>query len=122
VTIAVWSSAFEAVTTMPKKHTGEGQDVSPPLRWNSIPQGTKEIAIICDDPDSPTHNPFVHWVTLSSSFVRSSPHFTPVHGLIHLRLDLRTGGVDLGSRSPAMADHSRPVLILFAATPALRRD
>ena len=38
------------------------QDVSPPLRWSSLPQGTKEIVIICDDPDAPTHKPFVHWV------------------------------------------------------------
>ena len=38
------------------------QDVSPPLRWSPLPQGTKEIVIICDDPDAPTHNPFVHWV------------------------------------------------------------
>jgi Raf kinase inhibitor-like YbhB/YbcL family protein len=62
VTIEVSSSAFEAGATIPKKHTGEGQDVSPPLRWNSLPQGTREIAIICDDPDAPTQKPFVHWV------------------------------------------------------------
>jgi Raf kinase inhibitor-like YbhB/YbcL family protein len=62
MTIEVSSSAFEPGTTIPKKHTGEGQDVSPPLQWSSLPQGTKEIAIICDDPDAPTHKPFVHWV------------------------------------------------------------
>jgi Raf kinase inhibitor-like YbhB/YbcL family protein len=28
----------------------------------SLPQGTKEIAIICDDPNAPTQKPFVHWV------------------------------------------------------------
>ena len=62
MTIDVSSPAFEAGGTIPKKHTGEGQDVSPPLRWGSLPQGTKEIAIICDDPDAPTEKPFVHWV------------------------------------------------------------
>jgi Raf kinase inhibitor-like YbhB/YbcL family protein len=62
VTIEVSSSAFEPGATIPKKHTGEGQDVSPPLRWSSLPRGTKEIAIICDDPDAPTQKPFVHWV------------------------------------------------------------
>jgi len=62
VTIEVSSPAFEPGATIPKKHTGEGQDVSPPLEWSALPQGTKEIAIICDDPDAPTHKPFVHWV------------------------------------------------------------
>jgi Raf kinase inhibitor-like YbhB/YbcL family protein len=60
--IEVSSPAFESGATIPKRHTGEGEDISPPLRWNSLPQGTKEIAIICDDPDAPTQKPFVHWV------------------------------------------------------------
>jgi phosphatidylethanolamine-binding protein (PEBP) family uncharacterized protein len=38
VTIEVSSPAFEAGATIPKKHTGEGQDVSPPLNWSSLPQ------------------------------------------------------------------------------------
>jgi Raf kinase inhibitor-like YbhB/YbcL family protein len=62
VTIEVSSPAFEPGATIPKKHTGEGQDVSPPLEWSKPPQETKEIAIICDDPDAPTQKPFVHWV------------------------------------------------------------
>jgi Raf kinase inhibitor-like YbhB/YbcL family protein len=62
VTIEVSSPAFESGATIPKRHTGEGEDVCPPLEWSSLPQGTKEIAIICDDPDAPTQKPFVHWV------------------------------------------------------------
>ena len=62
MTIEVMSPAFESGATIPKRHTGEGEDVYPPLRWSSLPQGTKEIAIICDDPDAPTQKPFVHWV------------------------------------------------------------
>jgi Raf kinase inhibitor-like YbhB/YbcL family protein len=62
VTMEVSSPSFEAGATVPKKHTGEDQDVSPPLQWRGLPQGTKEIAIICDDPDAPTQKPFVHWV------------------------------------------------------------
>jgi hypothetical protein len=62
VTIEVSSSAFESGATIPKRHTGEGEDLSPPLKWSSLPQGTKEIAIITDDTDAPTQKPFVHWV------------------------------------------------------------
>jgi Raf kinase inhibitor-like YbhB/YbcL family protein len=62
VTIEVSSPTFEQGATIPKRYTGEGQDVSPPLRWSGLPQATKEIALICDDPDAPTQKPFVHWV------------------------------------------------------------
>ena len=60
--IEVSSSAFEPDGTIPAKHTGEGQDISPPLEWSELPEGTKEVALICDDPDAPTYRPFVHWV------------------------------------------------------------
>ncbi|MDQ3965818.1 MAG: YbhB/YbcL family Raf kinase inhibitor-like protein [Actinomycetota bacterium] len=60
--IQVSSPAFEQGGTIPKKHTGEGQDVSPTLTWTGLPDGTKEIALICDDPDAPTPEPWVHWV------------------------------------------------------------
>ena len=71
MTIEVMIPAFESGASIPKKHTGEGEHVSPPLKWSSLPQGTKEIAIICDDPDAPTQNPFVHWVAYKIAADRS---------------------------------------------------
>ena len=56
------SSAFERGERIPKKYTGEGEDVSPPLAWTDAPEGTEEFALICDDPDAPTPQPWVHWV------------------------------------------------------------
>jgi Raf kinase inhibitor-like YbhB/YbcL family protein len=56
------SPAFAAGAAIPRKHTGEGQDVSPPLAWEGVPPGTREFALICDDPDAPTPRPWVHWV------------------------------------------------------------
>jgi Raf kinase inhibitor-like YbhB/YbcL family protein len=60
--LEVSSPAFEPGGPIPAKHAGEGQDVSPPLEWSELPEGTKEVALICDDSDAPTHRPFVHWV------------------------------------------------------------
>jgi len=62
MSITLSSLAFEAGQAIPVKYTGEGADVSPPLRWSNLPEGTKELALICDDPDAPTPQPWVHWV------------------------------------------------------------
>ncbi len=60
--IQVTSSAFGEGQRIPKKYTGEGEDVSPPLAWSGVPAGTQELALIVDDPDAPTPQPWVHWV------------------------------------------------------------
>jgi hypothetical protein len=61
------SRAFQYGQPIPKKYTGDGEDISPPLRWDGVPEGTKEFALICDDPDAPSPDapapePWVHWV------------------------------------------------------------
>ncbi|HUT88660.1 MAG TPA: YbhB/YbcL family Raf kinase inhibitor-like protein [Thermoguttaceae bacterium] len=60
--IQLTSTAFGEGEGIPAKHTGEGEDVSPPLAWSGVPEGTRELALICDDPDAPTPQPWVHWV------------------------------------------------------------
>jgi hypothetical protein len=62
MTIEITSPAFKEGEVIPKKYTGEGADVSPPLNWTGVPEGTKELVLICDDPDAPTTEPWVHWV------------------------------------------------------------
>lgn len=61
MTIQITSLAFTHGQPIPKKHTGEGADVSPPLSWSNLPANTKEFALICDDPDAPNGD-WVHWV------------------------------------------------------------
>ena len=55
------SSAFTAGGMIPKKHTCDGPDVSPPLSWSDVPAGAKSLALIADDPDAPMGT-WVHWV------------------------------------------------------------
>ncbi len=55
------SSSFDEGTMIPKKYTCDAIDISPPLKWSKIPDGTKTFAIICDDPDAPMGT-WVHWV------------------------------------------------------------
>ena len=60
--LEVTTPAFAPGEGIPKKHTGEGEDVSPALAWSAAPDGTREFAVICDDPDAPSREPWVHWV------------------------------------------------------------
>ena len=59
--IKITSSAFEDGGLIPAKYTCDGADVSPPLQWDAVPEGTRSIALICDDPDAPMGT-WVHWV------------------------------------------------------------
>lgn len=55
------SSAFGNFETIPVQYTGEGDDISPPLRWQDIPAETRSLALICEDPDAP-HGTWDHWL------------------------------------------------------------
>lgn len=61
------SSSFEQGESIPIRHTGEGEDISPELSWRDVPDGTQSFVIVCHDPDAPLVSPggtygFVHWV------------------------------------------------------------
>lgn len=62
IVMEITSDAFPPGGRIPRKYTGEGEDVSPPLAWTGAPGATREFALICDDPDAPTPEPWVHWV------------------------------------------------------------
>lgn len=61
IPIHVSSSAFSEGESIPEKYTCDGQNISPPLKWNGVPEKTKSIALICEDPDAPS-GIFTHWV------------------------------------------------------------
>ena len=55
------SPAFQNNSNMPSKFTCDGRDVSPELIIEGMPEGTKSLALIVDDPDAPMKT-WVHWV------------------------------------------------------------
>ena len=59
--IKVTSTAFDESGMIPEKYTCDGMDISPQLAWTNVPDGTKNFALICDDPDAPMGT-WVHWV------------------------------------------------------------
>lgn len=59
--LKLMSPVFEDGEVIPEKYTCEGEDKNPPLKIAEIPEGTKTLALIVDDPDAPVGT-FVHWV------------------------------------------------------------
>lgn len=76
-TMELKSPVFDAGGAIPKKHTCDGQDVSPPLIWNTVPDKTQSLALICDDPDAPM-GVWVHWVIFNlPAEIRELPESVP---------------------------------------------
>src|SRR5262249_3898524 len=80
------SPAFSDMGPVPRAHTCDGADLSPPLVWSDVPAGAKQLALIVDDPDAP-RGVFVHWVLyglspdvkgLASGFPRDAETVKPV--------------------------------------------
>ena len=64
--LAFTSTAFEPGNAIPTVYTCQGKDVSVPLAWSGLPDGTRSLALIVDDPDAPDpaapKMTWVHWV------------------------------------------------------------
>jgi Raf kinase inhibitor-like YbhB/YbcL family protein len=60
------SPAFDDMSSIPSEYTCEGDDVSPALQWSGVPEGTRSLVLIVDDPDAPDpqapKTTWVHWV------------------------------------------------------------
>jgi Raf kinase inhibitor-like YbhB/YbcL family protein len=58
------SLAFENNEVLPKNYTkdDDAKNWSPDLTWSNVPEGAQSFVLICDDPDAPRTEPFVHWL------------------------------------------------------------
>lgn len=57
----ITSSAFDDGDRIPREYTGDGDDRSPPLKIEGVPDGARSLALIVDDPDAPNKT-WVHWL------------------------------------------------------------
>jgi Raf kinase inhibitor-like YbhB/YbcL family protein len=59
--LQVTSSALTEGAELARRHTCDGENLSPPLAWRGVPEGAESLVVFCEDPDAP-HGPFIHWV------------------------------------------------------------
>lgn len=57
----ITSSAFSNNTKIPAKYTCDGENINPSLSFLDVPESTKSLVLIVDDPDAPSKT-WVHWV------------------------------------------------------------
>lgn len=60
----VTTPAFTDEGAIPAKYTCEGKNVNPQLNISNIPEGTRTLAVIMDDPDAAGQT-FDHWVVFN---------------------------------------------------------
>lgn len=108
MTLTVRSDAFSHGERIPTQYTGDGADRSPPLAWDNVPDGAQELALICDDPDAPTSEPWVHWLLYKiPAHVRQLPAGLPPQARLHAPTGALQGknswtsGRTVGYRGPA---------------------
>ncbi len=55
------STVFNDNESIPRKYTCDGENINPSLSFSGIPEETKSLALIIDDPDAPVKT-WVHWI------------------------------------------------------------
>jgi Raf kinase inhibitor-like YbhB/YbcL family protein len=84
VTIQLRSSAFSDGGAIPKNYTCDGKNLSPPLSWSGVPESTRSLALVCEDPDAPG-GMFTHWVIINiPADIRKLDEGVPPEGRIEL--------------------------------------
>ena len=61
-TLKLESPAFSQGEAIPRRYSQEGENISPELHWDAAPEGTQELVLLCEDPDAPFPEPFLHWM------------------------------------------------------------
>src|SRR5256885_6036691 len=112
MTLKVTSSAFQQGGSIPSQYTCEGKNSSPPLAWSGLPNNTKSVAMIVDDPDAPDpakpQRVYVHWVvynipTQTTSLVESASKSGMPAGAVQGKNDW--GKPEYGGPCPPIGRH-----------------
>jgi Raf kinase inhibitor-like YbhB/YbcL family protein len=60
--LEVRSVAFDAGTPLPISCSVDGVGAAPALSFSNLPEAAQSLLVICEDPDAPFLQPYVHWL------------------------------------------------------------
>lgn len=67
--VVVSSPSFQHEQAIPRRYTGEGEDVSPSLEWRGVPGNAVSLALLVEDPDAPDpqapERVYTHWLVFN---------------------------------------------------------
>jgi Raf kinase inhibitor-like YbhB/YbcL family protein len=87
--IVVTSPTLEQGQPVPWQHTPDGRNASPALSWSNVPAGTKEFAVVCEDPGAGNPPPFVHWLMYKiPGTAKGLPEALPIYASAPLPAEL----------------------------------
>ncbi len=89
------ASVFKDGEAIPKTYTCEGVDTNPPLYISGLPNGTKSLVVIVDDPDAPGGT-FTHWIAWNIPPVEEIPSWIPREGETEEPIHMVQGKNDFG--------------------------
>lgn len=123
------SLGFEPNGMIPRKYARDGEDQSPPLAWSDLPDETKSLALVVEDPDAPKGT-FTHWVMWDIPVTKPTGKEGMPEGVSHSGGFLdgrRQGDNDFGERGysgpmPPQGECHRYVFRLFALDDRLSLD
>jgi Raf kinase inhibitor-like YbhB/YbcL family protein len=70
--LSISSPSFKHEGLIPRTYTCEGSNINPPLVIEGIPEETRSLALIVDDPDAPART-FDHWLVWNIPPVKVIP-------------------------------------------------
>jgi Raf kinase inhibitor-like YbhB/YbcL family protein len=125
MTLRLQSDAFDDAGEIPEAHAYKGGGRSPALRWHGLPQQTKALALIMEDPDAP-RGTFVHWLAYNIPVTEAGLEEGLEHrgdkteGTLQGRNDF--GEVGYGGPKPPKGERHRYVFKLFALDSKLKLE
>ena len=104
------STSFDGDGIIPIRFTPEGKDLSPALHWTGLPEGTKELALIVEDPDAGAGSSLVYWMLYKiPSTIANVPEGLPMSAVLEHPSGALQGKNSLGSlgyRGPNLSEGS----------------